>query len=552
MRSLWSRIATPGRSGTSPAAATVTSVPPRRRGAWFVGLLLLLVATPLVLGAYKVFWLHVRLADILPRTQYRVTTTMALDGHGSAVRVHTFLPSSDVRQEITDEESESAAFHFSSEVIDGNRTGTWTSGAAPNGSRLTYTVSAVLKPVVFELDPELALPASYPPSLHLALQPEKDIQVDAPEMQRTLQRLGADHGSIAQRLQRIFDFTRSLGSRPFKGTTDALTALRLGEASCNGRSRLFVALARSAGIPARLVGGVILERGSKRTSHQWVEAWIGGHWVPFCPTNGHFASLPAKYLKIYVGDQVLFAHTKDVNFDYQFATTTSSVPSPVAKQWFPTINVWALFDRLGLSFALLRTVLMLPIGALVVVLFRNVVGLPTFGTFLPALLAAAAGDTGPGWGVLGVAVVVGVVAVVRWVFRHFELLHSPMLAILLAAVTTTLLGTTLVAEGIGVTRLTHVALFPIAVLAITAERFYVSVADQGAAKALTEFGGTIVVMLGCYVVMNSQALQALLIGFPEVLLLVVAADLYMGRWVGMRLTEYVRFRRRLAAREQGA
>ncbi len=56
---------------------------------------------------------------------------------------------------------------------------------------------------------------------------------------------------------------------------------------------------------------------------------------------------------------------------------------------------------------------MLPVGALVVVLFRNVVGMPTFGTFLPALIAAAAGETGGPFGVVAVLIVVAVVAAVR-------------------------------------------------------------------------------------------------------------------------------------------
>jgi transglutaminase-like putative cysteine protease len=56
-----------------------------------------------------------------------------------------------------------------------------------------------------------------------------------------------------------------------------VTAAKLGEASCNGKSRLFIALARRAGIPSRLVGGVILSTGVKRTSHQWVEAYVSGH-----------------------------------------------------------------------------------------------------------------------------------------------------------------------------------------------------------------------------------------------------------------------------------
>ncbi len=150
-----------------------------------------------------------------------------------------------------------------------------------------------------------------------------------------------------------------------------------------------MALARAAGIPARLVGGLILEPGTKKTSHQWVEAYVAGHWVPFCPTNNHFAELPERYLTLYYGDEALFRHTSDINFDYRFEVTSQLVPSPKAKASFKLFNVWALFERMGLSFSLLRTILMLPIGALVVVLFRNVIGLPTFGTFLPALIAAA-------------------------------------------------------------------------------------------------------------------------------------------------------------------
>jgi transglutaminase-like putative cysteine protease len=514
---------------------------------WYVFLMGALVLIPLSIGTYKVLWLGVRLSDVLPRTQYRLTYDVAVDSHGSDVRVRTLLPTSDVHQTISDASVDSPGFHFTSDVVDGNHVGTWTSSTAPDGAHIAYSVSALLTPVRFELAPDLPMPTSYPSSLLADLKPEEAIQVDAPEVQKELRRLAADRGSVTARLHRIFDFTSGFNQRPFKGTTDALTALRLGEASCNGKSRLFVALARAAGIPTRLVGGIILESGSKRRSHQWVEAWIGGHWVPFCPTNKHFAELPENYLKLYVGDLPLFSHTKDINFDYRFITTTSSVPSPVAKQWFHSINVWALFERLGFSFALLRTVLMLPIGALVVVLFRNVVGLPTFGTFLPALLAAAAGETGPGWGVMGVCIVVGVVAVVRWLFRRFELLHSPMLAILLAAVTTTLLATTLLAERFDLLQLTRIVLFPIAVLAITAERFYLSTADQGPGKAMLEFGGTVVVMLACYVVMDSHALQALLIGFPEALLLVIAADLYAGRWVGVRLSEVIRFRKLLMA-----
>lgn len=505
-------------------------------------MIVLLVTVPLLLAGYKVLYLGFRGVDLLPEREYRVTYALSLDGHGSDTFVRTYLPVTNARQQIGDEQGVANAFSLSVQNQGQNRVATWNGNAVPDNAKIEYSLSVRTQPIEFKLPADLAVPGSYPESLASQLRADKFIQVDAPEVQRALRDAGAEQGNVKERLERIFDFVTKLRQRPFKGTTDALTALRLGEASCNGKSRLFVAMARAAGIPARLVGGLILGTESKRTSHQWVEAWVAGHWVPFCPTNKYFARLPESYLSVYLGDQVLFSHTPEVNFDYAFSFASSLSPSPKAKAWTPAINVWALFERLHFSLALLRTVLMLPVGALVVVLFRNVVGVPTYGVFLPALLAAAAGETGAGWGVLGVLVIVAVTALLRGALQRLRLLHSPTLAILLAGVTTTMLATTLLAEHFQLANLTYMALFPIAVLAITAERFYLSAAEEGVGKASKELTGTLLVMISCYTVMNSLVLQALLIGFPELLLLVVAANIYLGRWVGLRVSEYVRFR----------
>lgn len=507
-----------------------------------------LVATTAALFLFKIQALGYSLTDGLPLRRYSVTWDLRADGHGRDVRIKTFLPSTDARQQIADERNDAAAFHMTTEMVGLNRVATWSGGNVPDGATVRYSITVVPREVRYQLDPTLEVPLVYPASAAPFLRPEPEIQADAPEIARTLSRLGADSGPVQERMKKVFDFVSALHPRPFKGTTDALSALRLGEASCNGKSRLFVALSRAAGIPARLVGGLILETGSKRTSHQWVEAYIGGHWVPFCPTNGHFARLPERYLTLYYGDETLLKHTADVNFRYQFEMSAIMVPPPKALASFRVFNVWGLFERLGLPFLLLRTLLMLPIGALVVVLCRNVVGMPTFGTFLPALIAAAAAETGPVWGVAGVVLVVGIVALARWMVHRLELLHSPTLAILLAVVTLSLLAISLLAERVGLLRLAHITLFPIAVMAITAERFYLSLTERGATDAVKELSGTLLVMLACYAVMGSLALQVIVIGFPEVLLLVVVANIFLGRWVGMRLSEYRRFRALLLPR----
>ncbi len=504
----------------------------------------LLVLIPAATFLYKVTVLDYRLANILPQTEYRVSLHMTLDGGDGRVRVATYTPADDVRQTIRDEvQSAPQVLHHAIEADGHNRRAVWLGAPVPDDVAIRYEFSALLSPVRFTIADDLEVPDGYPASVREHLQPTDAIQVDDPELRAHLQAIGGDQGRLGERIRRIYAATEALGFRTFKGTTDALTALRLGEASCNGKSRLFVALARAAGVPARLVGGLVLAPGSKRTSHQWVEVYVAGHWVPFDPTNHHYAALPGHYLTLYRGDEALFRHTGEINFDYVFTTRARLVPSPEARASFSAFNIWDLFARLHLPFALLQTVLMLPIGALVVVLFRNVIGVPTFGTFLPALIAAAMGATGLVWGMVGIVIVTAAVVVTRLGLQRLQLLHSPTLAILLTVVVMTMLATSLFADRLDLAELARVAHFPIAVMAIVAENLYLVLAEKGLRTGTKHFAGTLAVVLACYLVMNSTAMQVLVIGFPEVLLLVIAADVYLGRWVGMRLVELWRFRR---------
>ena len=54
---------------------------------------------------------------------------------------------------------------------------------------------------------------------------------------------------------------------------------------------------------------------------------------------------------------------------------------------------------------------------------------------------------------------------------------------------------------------------------------------------------TLLVMAFAYVVMDSLFLQSLVLAFPELLLIVIALNLWLGKWMGMRVVEFARFRR---------
>jgi len=144
-------------------------------------------------------------------------------------------------------------------------------------------------------------------------------------------------------------------------------------------------------------------------------------------------------------------------------------------------------------------------------------------------------------------IIILLASLVRRVLDWVQLLHSPKMAIMLTTVVGVMLVTTVTSVNMGLFELAHVTLFPIAILAITAERFALIETEQGTLKALRITFSTMVVIAACYVVMDSLFLQSMTLAFPEVLLLVIALNLWFGKWIGMRVTEFFRFRRLIFA-----
>jgi len=520
----------------------------KREGYYRLALLASL-AIPAALIGFKLLVLHYPLDSLVPVRSYRVDLGMGVDGHGEDVSISAYVPQTDSRQTIIGEQNTVGPFVFAMTAEGVNRTATWNAEALTGHHDMLYTYSVQARHVRYVIPESLTIPTSYPEHLQQYLGAAEGIQVNAPLIAKTLSELvPEDQPTILSALTRIHRYVQDkLENRNFSGYTDALTALKLGEASCNGKGRLFAALARRLNLPTRLVGGIIMTQGTKRTSHQWVEVYVNGHWVPFDAINDHFAEIPDNFLTLYYGDLVLFRHSANVNFQYFFKVTRRLVAQPESKtvaqaSLLNFMNLYGLFERLGISQNLLKIILMLPFGALATTLLRNVVGLQTFGTFLPALIAAAARETGLFWGYVGFIVIILISLLVRRVLDELALLHTPKMEIMMTVVVIVMMVLAVAGVHLGFMDLAHVTLFPIALTAITAERFAVLQTEQGLGKALTVLGVTLLAVGACYQVMELLVLQSMVLVLPETLLLVIALNLWLGRWTGIRMMEFVRFR----------
>lgn len=76
--------------------------------------------------------------------------------------------------------------------------------------------------------------------------------------------------------------------------TTPTEVLRNRQGGSAGHARLFAAMARSLGIPARVCQGFLVQTG-QAVYHVWAEAWINGEWVPVDTTVSR-VGLPAGYV----------------------------------------------------------------------------------------------------------------------------------------------------------------------------------------------------------------------------------------------------------------
>jgi alpha-L-glutamate ligase-like protein len=516
--------------------------------------ILLLAAAALLLGVH--LWLaRPTLEQVLPASLYAFELEMGFEGFGDEVRLATFLPASDERQVIVTESLEQGPLAYTGEVTAAGRQAEW-NGRPPEGQhRIRYAAELSLRAMRYELTAGLGFGVPLPESALRHLEETPAIPHRHPEIRSLWNRIrppqSADQVEV---LRAAFAYTHEkIAPAPFKGYTDALTALRLGEASCNGKSRLLVALARLNGIPARLVGGVILEPGVKQTSHQWVEAYLAGHWVPLDPLNGHFAAIPDDYLRLYRGDEFLFTHTRDINFDHLFRVRRVLAPPSVAVAEDGTRPAWlgGVADFLAANEHLSGVFLLFPLAALIVTFFRNVVGLRTFGVFLPMLVGAGCVYTGPLAGLAGFVAILAVGAATHRWFRGIRVLVVPRIAAVITVLTLLILaGGLLITESAG-NRLALLALFPVVILSFAAERLQEMAERKDTAELLRTIGWTLAVTLLCYLAFSSALLRGLFARFPELLLAVLADQLAIGRWTGIRASEFLRFLRIFRAAGDG-
>ncbi len=303
----------------------------------------------------------------------------------------------------------------------------------------------------------------------------------------------------------------------------------------------------AARIPARMVHGLKLEgRQRNATMLTWLEVHDGDDWRYFNPTSGD-ESLPDDFLVWWRGNEPLINVEGGSDVQVSFAVQQNhldavAIANSQATQRGSTLIDFSIYSMPISTQAVYSVLLMIPIGALVMVVLRNFIGIDAFGTFMPVLIALAFRETQLVWGVILFSMLVALGLSIRFLLDRLRLLLVPRLTAVLIIVVLLMLIISLVSHRMGLETGLSVALFPMVIIAMTIERMSVVWEERGATDAIREGLGSLLVAVSAYIFMGIPALEHLIFTFPELLLVVLALVVLAGRYTGYRLLELRRFK----------
>jgi hypothetical protein len=187
--------------------------------------------------------------------------------------------------------------------------------------------------------------------------------------------------------------------------------------------------------------------------------------------------------------------------------------------------------------------LLFPVITAVIAGSRHIIGLRGFGVYTPAVLSVAFVSSGIISGVILFIVVLASALLSKKVIQKLKLQYLPRTAMLMWAVSLSILLFLLLMGQLGLTALYTMSIFTILIIMLLSENFMESQLASSQSEAVRLTFETVLLAIICSFIIGSRTMQAWVIIHPEFTIVAVAvANLLVGRYSGLRLMEYVRFR----------
>ena len=201
------------------------------------------------------------------------------------------------------------------------------------------------------------------------------------------------------------------------------------------------------------------------------------------------------------------------------------------------------FLSLGLPQETLLYLVGLPVIATLIAFSRQIIGIKGFGIYTSLLIALAFLVVGLEYGLLTFVVLVLAGTVTRFAIKKLRLSYLPRMAIVLTVVALVLLLMFWGASLLGFKSFLEISVFAVLIMITLVEKFISAQIDKGPKTAVLLTVETIFLAIISYFLLSWSSFQQIIFSFPlSIVILSFLFNILLGKWTGLRLFEYWRFR----------
>lgn len=341
---------------------------------------------------------------------------------------------------------------------------------------------------------------------------------------------------------------------------DNVNLLLGGDKSVENKVKVIELVLSQAYIPIQRVQTLKLVSGGVQTPSLWIRSYyvdaskktdnssnnneLVGQWHYFNPLTGNIG-LPDDQIVWWIGDDKVLSVDNGNNSHVTFSLEKSELAALSLAKLSNEFNSQSDYSFYSLPLNTqdaYRIMLMIPFGVLMILVFRNIIGINTLGTFTPVLIALAFRETGLIFGIVFFSIIVAIGLSLRSYLEHLKLQMLPRLSIVLTFVVLLIIFVGLFSHKLGFDEGLSITLFPMVILTMTIERLSITWEERGGSFAFRVAIGTLFTSSIAYAVMGFRPFNYFVFTFPAILLILISFMLMMGRYRGYRLTELFRFK----------
>jgi hypothetical protein len=186
-------------------------------------------------------------------------------------------------------------------------------------------------------------------------------------------------------------------------------------------------------------------------------------------------------------------------------------------------------------------ILLMPFLASIVAAFRHIIGLPSLGLLVPIAFSITLLATGISAGAILLAAILLASGLARFLLKRLRIMQLPKMALSMLVVAVFIFIALTGSAAAGILTVKQLSIFPVLLFILLSDRIVALLLERSMMETVQITLITLILGLLGFFLLSFEPIQNFIILYPETILLLIPIDILIGRYFGLRVSEYFRF-----------